>query len=205
MDEDSIMIRLLGMAVALVLAGCGQAPGTAVGPATPGVTSPTFAIGPTASAERVTTMAAPQPAAESRMRRPAGPTPGVWQLSYRLGDGPERHDELGLAFEPDGRVDVVGDGEAFTDFPCRWNDHQVSFEGMPRRDLLGGSSISRDRVEMTVESATRMSGTVSLRVNYRWIAVPATAELVRAEATDGAIAVTPGTIVNTTEPEAFGD
>jgi hypothetical protein len=193
------------MALAVVLAGCGQAPGAAISPVTPDGAAPTFAIGPTASAERMATATNAAPAAGAQLRGPAGPTPGVWKLCYTLGDGPERHDELGLNFVPDGHVDLVGDGEAFTDFPYHWNDRQVSFEGLPRRDLLGGSGISRDRVAMTVESPTRMRGTVSLRVNYRWIAFPATAELVRADDFSGAIAVTPGTIVDTTEPEAFGD
>lgn len=199
------MVRILGIAVAVVLAGCGQAPGAAISPVTPDGAAPTFAIGPTASAERIAAAMVAAPAPESQLRAPAGPTPGVWKLCYKLGDGPERHDELGLNFVPDGRVDLVGDGEAFTDFPFHWDDRQVSFEGLPRRDLLGGSGISRDRVAMTVESPTRMRGTISLRVNYRWIAIPVTAELVRADDFSGAIAVTPGTIVDTAEPEAFGD
>jgi hypothetical protein len=188
---------------AMLLTGCGQTVGAAVAPID---AAPTFAMGPATVNGQPATPAAPDaPDAPLEARRPSSPQDGVWKLRYRLGDGPERHDELSLSFAPDGRVDLVGDMEAFTDFPYQWNEGQVTFEGLPRRDLLGGSGVSRDRVAMTLESPTRMRGTISLRVNFRWIAVPATAEFVRADDRSAAVAVTPGTITDTTEPEAFLD
>ena len=68
-----------------------------------------------------------------------------------------------------------------------------------RQDFLNRSAVSRDRLELTVVSPTEMRGTLAMRVNFRWVPLPVTATYVG----EARLAVTPGTLVDTTAPERF--
>jgi hypothetical protein len=145
------------------------------------------------------------PAIEAEASRAEGPQSGVWLIRYPLGEGNWREEELTIRFEADGTVAVDGQGPALTDFPSQWTAEEASFEGMTRRDLLGGSSVSRDRLQLTVDSATAMHGTLSLRVNFRWIPLEATAQFVRPVDQPTGLAITAGTIEDTLASEQFGE
>lgn len=179
------MKRLLLLAG--LLAGCGQAPSA---PAT-------FAAEMHLGDETVARPAA-EPAGEVRE---SGPRPGVWVLNYALA-GHARSEELPLRFLADGSVAVEGLPAFASDaFPNRWDAAEATFEGCPRPDPLNRSAVSRDRLTLEVETPTAMSGTLAMRINFRWIALPVTARFSRA--LEAGLAVTPGTITNTTKAERF--
>jgi hypothetical protein len=178
------MKRLL--LIACLLTGCGQNPSA---PAT-------FSAEPARSAGVMA-----EPAAEPAVSHEAGPRPGVWALSYQLA-GQERTEELPLRFLPDGSV-AVEDLPAFAsgEFPNQWDTAQAKFEGRVRPDPLNRSAVSRDRLDLAVETPTAMHGTLAMRVNFRWMPMPVTARFVRP--LEAGLAVTPGTIVNGTKAERF--
>lgn len=171
------MKRLL--LIAGLLTGCGQ---------TPSAPAP-YTAEPVRGAEPVEAPLA------------AGPRPGVWALSYELA-GHARTEELPLHFHADGRVAVEGlPAFAADDFPNRWDAEQATFEGRVRPDPLNRSAVSRDRLDLDVETPTAMRGTLAMRVNFRWIPLPVTARYVRP--LEAGLAVTPGTIVDSTKAERF--
>lgn len=179
------MKRLL--LIAGLLSGCGQTPSA----------PPTFAAELHLGDEAAAAPAA-QPAEETRE---IGPRPGVWVLNYTLA-GHARSEELPLRFLGDGSVSVEGLPAFATDaFPNRWDAAEATFEGRVRPDPLNRSAVSRDRLELTVETPTAMRGTLAMRVNFRWIALPVTAHFARP--LEAGLAVTPGTITNTTKAERF--
>jgi hypothetical protein len=174
------MKRLL--LIACLLSGCGQTP-----------SAPAFDMGEPARSAGV--IDAPADAPE------AGPQPGVWALSYSLA-GQARTEELPLHFLADGTVAVAGlPAVGVGEFPNEWDAEQATFEGRVRPDPLNRSAVSRDRLDLDVETPTAMRGTLAMRVNFRWIPLPVTARFVRP--LEAGLAVTPGTIVDTTEAERF--
>jgi hypothetical protein len=179
------MKRLLLLAG--LLTGCGQTPSA----------PPTFAaelhLGDEAAAAPIV-----EPVAEARE---TGPRPGVWVLNYAIA-GHARSEELPLRFLADGSVAVEGlPAFASDEFPNRWDAAEATFEGRVRPDPLNRSAVSRDRLTLEVESPTAMRGTLAMRVNFRWIALPVTARFARP--LEAGLAVTPGTITNTTKAERF--
>jgi hypothetical protein len=171
---------------ALLLVGCAQTP------AAPTVPAGSFTIAPPATGAQSVLEATPG----------SGPQTGLWELEWQPGQSAVRHDQLKLQFLADGSVEVDSPVEAFGDYPNQWSAEHVKFEGLPRRDFVNTSAVSRDRLDLAVESSTQMAGTLSIRVNNRWIPFPVTARLITADKRS-ALAVTPGTIVDTTAPEQF--
>jgi hypothetical protein len=187
------MKRLL--LIAGLLSGCGQTPAA----------PPTDAFAPARDAGAIENVVE-APAAETRdgtyQHQPdAGPRPGVWALSYRLA-GETRTEELPLRFLADGTVAVAGLPAVGTDaFPNQWDADEATFEGRVRPDPLNRSAVSRDRLDLDVETPTAMHGTLAMRVNFRWIPLPVTARFVRP--LEAVLSVTPGTIVDGAEAERF--
>jgi hypothetical protein len=172
------MRRLL--LIACLLTGCGQTPSA-----------------PALDAYEAA-LSADEPVAAPRE---AGPRPGVWALSYRLA-GHEQTEELPLSFLADGSVAVEGlPAFATGEFPNQWDAAEATFEGRVRPDPLNRSAVSRDRLDLDVETPTAMRGTLAMRVNFRWISLPVTARYVRP--LEAGLAVTPGTITNSTKAERF--
>lgn len=171
----------------LLLTGCAQSPG-----APPASVAQTPAVAP---ADRPSGHVSSASAASAAS---GAPQDGLWEFSYPLGQGAMRTQQLHLRFEDDHRVTVSDLDPLPSDYPCRWDTQRTSFEGLPRRDLLGGSAISRDRLDMAIVSRTEMRGTLSVRANLRWIPLPATARLVSRNAE---VRVKPGTILDTSAPE----
>lgn len=179
------MKRLLGI-VALLATGCAPPP---VAPAT------ALAIAPVPELrDHVSSASAPAEAIATS----SAPQSGTWELSYAFGQGPMRTQRLQLRFEEDHRVTVEGGIPGAGDYPFRWDDQRTSFEGLPRRDMAGGSAVSRDRLALTVVSPIEMRGTLSLRANLRWYPIPVTARLV-SQSADWRLA--PGTIIDTDASE----
>lgn len=178
--------------IACLLSGCGQTPSapaiSAFEPA-PGATVPDAPV------------AAPAITAFEPAPGESGPRAGVWALSYAIA-GHEQTDELPLRFLADGSVAVEGQPAfASEEFPNHWDATEATFEGRVRRDPLNRSAVSRDRLDLDVETPTAMRGTLAMRVNFRWIPFPVTARYLRP--LEAGLAVTAGTIVDTTEAERF--
>jgi hypothetical protein len=173
--------------MALLLSGCGQAPAVTAPPIA------AMAIAPVPDAASHVA-AAPAPA----LKVDGAPKSGLWELAYTFGRGPERTQQLHLTFDADHGVTVSDLFPGTGEYPFRWDAQHVTFEGLPRRDMAGGPGIGRDRLDLAVVSSTEMRGTLSFRVNLRWLAIPVTARLVSQSAE---LKVQPGTIVDTDAPE----
>jgi hypothetical protein len=133
---------------------------------------------PVTTATGTSTAATPTGAAPIVAAPAAGPQAGDWDLAWCVGNAPARHETLRLTFEADGSVGSEGARMALAAYPNHWDAKRACFEGRARRDLLGGPGGSRDRLDLEVISAAEMRGTLSLRINHRWVAFPVTARLI---------------------------
>lgn len=126
-----------------------------------------------------TVTSAPLPPEPSEAPAPAaGPSSGRWMFHSQWGASATHDEELSLTFAPDGTVlvDAMPVPPSPTS-PNSWTASRAQFEGLARADLINRTGgYGRDRLDLVVDSPTRMHGTLSIRVNGRWIPLPVTAE-----------------------------
>lgn len=161
------MLRLICCAALLV--GCAPAP-VANAPIAPG-----FVLAP-APESGVTPESVDPSLALSAVRSPSKvlPRSGSWEIRWRLGDE-EYTDTYELAFEPAGSVVVADVSGDFQNFPDGLAGDRIRFDGAVRPEIAARNMYSREKFDLQVDSKVRLSGTRSIRVNFRWVSMPATA------------------------------
>jgi hypothetical protein len=134
-----------------------------------------------ASDERIAQAPRAQKALANDEQGSAAPQPrsGLWRFTWQMGENRSVTRELNLSFGTDGAIKVDDREPGFyVGAPNRLDGGKVDFDGdcgamLPNRT----NGYSCDRYRLTVVSSREMKGEVSVLVNFRWLALPATAVL----------------------------
>jgi hypothetical protein len=165
--------------IGLLLSGCGVSQPLVAAPDARFVIERSDAH---ASDERIAQAPRAQMALANDEADSAAPQPqsGLWRFTWHMGETDTATRELNLAFGTDGSIKADnGDPGFYVGAPNRLDGGKADFDGncgamLPAR--TGGYSCVRYR--MSVVSSREMKGEVAVLVNFRWIALPATAVLV---------------------------
>ena len=111
------------------------------------------------------------------------PRSGTWEIVWYVAEAAYM-DTYQLVFEADGAV-LVGSVGEYHRTDGAFSGERFQFEGAVRPEVNVPNVFSYERFDFKAESETHLTGTRSIRVNNRWVALPARATYAKvAPATD---------------------